>query len=523
MFFAYQLSSLLASFVFLCHLGLVSADGTCDNLEGIGCQASGDAGVRAYWPYKNFDLNRTGFSPHVAPFDLSKPTWIFEEPEESFAQHGMGLFHSSPILDGELNVYIASVNGIMYSLTKLGVLRWTFKFSGRNPGNPALLNSVLYTASDDGMAYALEAATGTEIWSVRIGMACPDDAWSAIAINGTVIMPATPEDWQRSAHKADMRPTSGGDEIVALYTIDGQEKWRYNHAKRAGTASFNVIPAIVNGSVVFDDMAGGVFRLSFEDGKEQWYTPGPNGNTFSTGAALVGPQNMIYVARNRRTEWGSSGNDGFVRAHDLHTGKLLWDHGFSMSMNVGLAVGPLKLGGRLAVIAVPGNNDIVYPQLARLIFAYLPQSWYQTFWSNWRFVEPLSRLLNTLDARWHAGERRSSVVALDAKSGELIWSLDLAVESMAMPASTLRPASLGCAPDIAGNPAIGADGTVYVSWSGGKVFAIRDANEDGKIDATDPHEVSFYPHGFGSNGNSAIGPGFLAVPSCNGVLGFVQG
>jgi len=62
---------------------------------------------------------------------------------------------------------------------------------------------------------------------------------------------------------------------------------------------------------------------------------------------------------------------------------------------------------------------------------------------------------------------------------------------------------------------------VYASWSGGKTFALRDANKDGKIDETSPEEYSEYAHGHGSNSNSAVVPGLTVVGTCNDMLGYV--
>ena len=64
--------------------------------------------------------------------------------------------------------------------------------------------------------------------------------------------------------------------------------------------------------------------------------------------------------------------------------------------------------------------------------------------------------------------------------------------------------------------------TVYVNWSGGYLYAIRDSNADGHIDAKDPREVSKFHHGAGANSQSAIGPGMLVAATCEGFLGYLQ-
>merc|ERR1719346_464304 len=125
----------------------------------------------------------------------------------------------------------------------------------------------------------------------------------------------------------------------------------------------NFMPIVVNGSVIFDDMSGALFRLSLKDGSEEWFVPAPFPGTFSTGGITLGPLDLVYVARNEKTfkMLDCNGNDGMVRAHELRTGKVVWTHKFSISMNVGLAVGPLGPGGRVAVIAVAGHNNMIVP------------------------------------------------------------------------------------------------------------------------------------------------------------------
>jgi len=63
-----------------------------------------------------------------------------------------------------------------------------------------------------------------------------------------------------------------------------------------------------------------------------------------------------------------------------------------------------------------------------------------------------------------------------------------------------------------------ADGTVYVNWSGGYSYTIRDKNLDGKIDAS---EVSFLETNSGMNGETAIAPGLIVVPSCDAFRGYL--
>mmetsp|Transcript_19085 Transcript_19085/g.44607 ORF Transcript_19085/g.44607 Transcript_19085/m.44607 type:complete len:542 (+) Transcript_19085:105-1730(+) len=452
------------------------------------------SGRPPYWPYKSGNANRTGISQWIAPYRMKEPSWVFEEPDlDNKPFKNQQVFHSSPILDEDFNTYITSTTGFMYSLNKTGHLRWSFQFTFSHPGNPALLDGILYVASMDGIAWAIEAETGKEIWHSRIGICSTLDSHSAVAVNDTVIFPATSMEWNPDVHTADgHEPMCGNEEVVAVSTHDGSVKWRYSITERANTIGYNIAPSIVGKSVIFDDFSGGLFRLNLEDGKELFYVPGPLPGIWSTGGFAVAPNNKVYVARNKNASLGANGRDGFVRCHSAFTGRIVWQRKFDVSVNAGLAVGYVKgHGRRLAVVAAAGNN---------LAPNKIP------WWG--RALEGI--------VLWMYSPK-SFVYALDAATGDIIWELELLEPSL----QTAGPsANFSCFPAVFGSPSIDGDGTVFVSWSGGYVLGVRDWNGDGKIDNKDPMELSMYKHGWGSNGNVAIGPNYLVVPTCRKIFGF---
>lgn len=314
------------------------------------------------------------------------------------------------------------------------------------------------------------------------------------AVGTTVLVATTPWDWNPEAHKGDSREShSGAEDIVALDTKTGDVKWRYSVTKRSQNKVilYNAMPAIVNDKVFVDDFSGGAYCLSLEDGREIWHQPAPNPGTWSTGGMAVGPNNRMYIARNLKTHWGCNG-DGMLRALDLETGKVIWERHFpGLSNNVGVAIGHLRPGGPLVVVAALGDNLSGTPV-------------------NWR-DKPFEMYY-----LWKH-KPKSVVMAMDAGTGHTIWALDLPLSSYAYSGVTWERQ---CFPDIFGNPSIGADGSVYVAWSGGKVFAIKDTNGDGQVSEGDRTEVSSYYSGFGSNGNPALAPGYMVAPTCNALIGF---
>jgi len=436
----------------------------------------GDAMVAAlapapFWPMKGGNVNRTGYLPEVAVADLSEPSWSWEEPNresKGLTVPNMKVFHSTPMIDGDLNVYIQSTTGYVYSLTPAGELRWEFDTGAANPGNLALLDGAVFVITSDGSAYSIDAATGAQLWGHKIAESAPSDTFSAAATEGFVIFPATQE-------------TMGGasTDIVAVRPSDGGILWRYSQGSPRilphwDEAGYNQMPAVVDNSVLFTSVNGGAYRVGLQDGKEMWHTPGVDGaSTTTAGGLVVGPNEKAYVALNPRD------GEGMLRVFSLATGEVLANKTFEHTVNAGPAVGPLRPGGPLAVFVAVGDNVA---------------------------CAPLGQ---------HAVTAR--IVALDADTLAQLWEFVLPVGDGVTAGITLLDS---CCPDVFGNPTVDADGTVYINWSGGWAYAVRDANGDGTVDIDDSAEVTAFHHGGGTNGNTGLAPGMAVVPSCWKILGY---
>lgn len=424
------------------------------------------------WPTKGGSRNHSGYSTSTGPRDLSKPSWTFSEPGvESKAPDlfFMRVFHGSPIADGQLNVYIQSTTGWVYSVDRSGVLRWSLELSDHNPGNLALLGTTLYTCSQDGVAWAIDSETGKVAWSRAIGKGCPDDTYSVTAVGDTVLIPCTPF----NSPKNDTR--HGNNAVAALAAADGSTKWIYDMSPHNGLG-YNQMHSIVGDAIYFSDVSGAAYSISLLDGSERWYSPGLPGDLFTTAGLVTGPNGMAYVG------FSDANRKGVLRAHDLATGAVLWAKGFSEGVNAAPAVGPLN--GRLAVVVAVGDNLECLPEVG-LEFA----------------------------------AKHAQVVVLDATTGELIWSFDAPQWNHVIAGNTLLPTDV-CCPDVWGTPTLASDGTVYANWSGGKLFALNDANGDGHIDVQDPLEYSSYHHGKGSNSATLVMPGLTVAAECKALIAY---
>lgn len=470
----------------LCCCGQSSSveEGACA-ADGQGCAGAAAEVPKAverrhFWPNKGGNLNGSGQAAISVPLRLEQFSW---------AHRPSSIVHTSPVIDDEGNVYVSETSGRLVSLTKYGVVRWSYQSSGLNAGIPALHGDYLYGYCDTGYAFSLRLADGEARWARKVGLAAPSDAATAVVYGDIVIMPVN----------LNVAMTGGNCDFVALSLEDGTMRWSYSVCERSQKTSFNALPAVVNGMVIAHDCTGGMHAFSVEDGTPRWYVAGYAKDTMSTGASAVGPNNMAYAGFVR--EGFCDLGKGMVRAHDIFSGQVAWTRSFDKGVNAGVAVGYLGKGGPLAVVALVANNFMP------------PMTWWQTliFESTWA---PLSWKLWVMS--FHRSEGR--VIAMDAQTGATLWTVQLDTKMEWGYTGFER----GCFPDAGGTPSIGADGTVYLNWSKGVSYALRDADGNGQINEWDPKEFSKLEHSLGCNGQTAIAPGMLVAPTCDAIFGWVD-
>lgn len=121
------------------------------------------------------------------------------------------------------------------------------------------------------------------------------------------------------------------------------------------------------------------------------------------------------------------------------------------------------------------------------------------------------------------------LLALDAETGAELWHWEeepwdlwsAAGEEEQLPARFERTLAnsrhdFSCRPQPWAVPTIGADGTVYAaSGNTGNLYAIRDANGDGRIQDS---EVSTFKTHNGFRGSPSLAPGLLAASPCWGPM-----
>eukprot|EP00931_Biecheleriopsis_adriatica_P076458 TRINITY_DN50156_c0_g1_i1.p1 TRINITY_DN50156_c0_g1~~TRINITY_DN50156_c0_g1_i1.p1 ORF type:complete len:504 (-),score=42.70 TRINITY_DN50156_c0_g1_i1:58-1569(-) len=481
-----------------------------------------------FWPIRNGNKNRSGFSPHItAPSKLVGPAWSFEEP---YPESERFVIYGTPLIDSSRNVYIATTAGRLYALDEYGRLCWNHSENELWLGDCALEGSAIYCCARSGSAFALDAATGSELWrrQITLKFLIPTDGFSVVIANETMICPANSEDMYLS-----------NSIVVALSTIDGSDKWRID----LPVPGFNFMPAIIDDTVMFADVKGGMHRVSLKDGERIWYTPGAYDAYLPTGGAVVGPSGLAFVV---------------TTCHSYHALLNYYLHilNYFQTLVTGLCVllavafltrfaglskcFRLTIGTFVLLSFMCGSVYVVLYTFYREKYAELRALRVSNGEVVWSFngpgesaaapsVAPIGEgdSLQVIVGYHHCKNAscKNRVHGLEHDSGKVAWTfhpppLDKSTQTDFENPEKTDPTKL-CIPDRFTNSAVGVDGTIYINmWDG--AWALKDANRDGHIYPDDPSEVSVHNVSWAMQGAPAIAPGMVVVAGCYKVVAFKE-
>jgi outer membrane protein assembly factor BamB len=226
--------------------------------------------------------------------------------------------------------------------------------------SPVVVNGVAYVGAPDGEVFALDAATGAEIWDNAAG----DDMESAPAVaNGMVYVGV-------------------GRSVAAFNAATGTKVWENNNVARNTTSS----PTVAGGVVYLGSLTT-VYALNAATGAQIWAIPAGCG---SSPAVVDG---VVYV--------GST--DGNVYALDAATGTRLWND----TLGIGLS-SPAVANG---VVYIGSGNGNVYALNA----ATGAQIWHFTTGGA---VQSSPAVAGGLV---YVGSEDGNLYALGAASGNIRW------------------------------------------------------------------------------------------------------
>ena len=334
-------------------------------------------------------------------------------------QTGKGIF-SSPVVDGDGNVYVGSADRTLYALRRDGTLRWKL-LTGEIIDSSPLLDDRgrIYFGSGDGHLYARDRATGSEVWTFAADPPASTGAFInwfegnvAMGADGTLYVP---------------------NDNFLTYAIDrdsGSVRWTHRTSDQTWS-----LPAVrvatgrlfVGNNNLLSLLGPNTFALDAASGERVW-SAAVNGSI--AASPLVTDDGKVFVG----------GFDGYLRCYDQESGAELW-----------------SFGTRDHIYASPArfaDGVIVQPSADGTVYALDPEDGAVV----WQF-DTLDALRSSpaIDGAGHvylgSGEGRLFVIDPD---GTLDWSMRLID---------------GARDDLNASPALGAD-AILIAGESGEVFSV---------------------------------------------------
>jgi outer membrane protein assembly factor BamB len=228
------------------------------------------------WPKYHFDLGNTGYNPNEAVLNASNVGTLKED--------------------------------------------WLFPAKDRVDSPAAVAGGVAYFGSElgDGRTYAVDTATGTQIWSrltpggysVQTGPAVSSGlvyvgAYGALyalnAVTGKIRWKLTSQDYFNSpAIASGIVYDASGDTLYARDARTGKEVWT---VRPGGSLSLGAV-AIANGTVYVSEVAGALDALNATTGEVLWSVP----TAYNPSSPVIVGKTVIVGAG--RTAYGIDAADG---------------------------------------------------------------------------------------------------------------------------------------------------------------------------------------------------------------------
>lgn len=359
--------------------------------------------------------------------------------------------NTSPVVvDGSVYVAGSGDPGYLYALDATsGESAWQFEPAGYATSAPVVVDGVLYVGTWGRRFYAIDAATGEEIWSTEVGHRFGPSSPAVvdgIVYVGTIgdgpLVVSGPEDEEEFEACA----------LLALDATTGDERWRYDAFGETDRISSS--PAVAGGRVYFGG-EDAVYALDATSGEVVWERAIAT-HSQSSPAVVDG---VVYYGA---TVGGAGEHPARVWALDAATGETVWTAGID---DGGLRTSPAVANGTV----------------------YVPASSMRTCWGGGGDEEQNC-----------SGVTRGRLYALDADSGERRWHAPIETDTRSSPAVAGDVVYVGCRngisavtsagepawrvdfqssrdrePYVKSSPAV-ADGVVYVGASDGRLRAISE-------------------------------------------------
>lgn len=291
------------------------------------------------WPHARGSPPRQfGTTPEV--WTSHKLSWSFHDPAGKYHN----IFAGGPVIDQDKNLFQMSAKGV-YAFNSSGRNLWHYDPPGISNNEVSLYGDLVLGSTKTGNAFAVNRKTGEEVWVTNLAKDAGGDCGYPGASEGVFVVGA------EMGH--DPASDGGNVNVFGVDAKTGEKLWEYGVDKPV----WNLTPLFPgDGSTVFMDFAGGMYKLNLKTGAEVWKTlPETSRASFSDGGATLGPNGLVYTCSNFGENRGSEGTTGMVRAFRLDNGTQAWYKMTTMPCNSYPAVGHIHGVSPLAVVVTPGS------------------------------------------------------------------------------------------------------------------------------------------------------------------------
>ena len=435
---------LISSLLLTIATGLIFSNFAMANFEGTtpnitATPASPDPSSND-WPMFHFNAVHSGSPDNIAPttHDL---LWRFNTLNSS-NPHPTSV-SSSPAVVGNV-IYVGSDDGIAYALNaSSGSCIWSVKLGDFACSSPAIVNGVVYIEEWTGYIYALNSSTGATIWRSSTGyLGCCSPA----VVDGIL--------YTGSDHNG---------EIMAFNASDGAKLWSFPTISRAEAP-----PIVIDGIVYAISSNGNMYALNATTGECKWNSCTNSGNYVVSPAVYGG---IVYSGAN------SSGypSDNRFYALNASTGSELWSY-------------PIGSNGYSSPAVIEGK--VYVGTLAGKVFALNANTGSQVWvFQTGGYVKSSPAVAG---GEVFVGSEDGKLYALNANTGVQLWSYDTGNAG------------------ISSSPAV-VNGVVYIKNNDGYLYAFGKATNS---------SIDLFPK-FSPTGSAVTlsGAGFSVGSTINATFG----
>mmetsp|Transcript_117215 Transcript_117215/g.364991 ORF Transcript_117215/g.364991 Transcript_117215/m.364991 type:complete len:499 (+) Transcript_117215:75-1571(+) len=455
-----------------------------------------------HWPRARGHHGGYFLTNETMPQNLSSAfSWSFHNPAGRFTT----VMRGSPLFDSQKNVLILT-EGALFKLSPEGRVIWAYQVPTKAMMNvnPCLMGDAVFGMAGDSTVYALDLWTGRQLWTARYAKDVGGDTSYVDAHEGLLL----------TAVENSVLYGGGNLRVLGMNASSGAMLWEM----RIERPTWNFSPMFPgDGSFVFMDVVGGVYRVRHRDGKQLWHTPVDPQYlwSFTDGGSTVSPDGRMVITCSHR--FGDT--TGVLRAYRVEDGVRLWEK----LLPTGCTSWPvIAESGDWGVI--PAGHFVAKPLVLELP-RWMPKTVGLCIHLFSLYMGPDLRRLPFFDG--YIRSVHTEVIAFDTATGETRWSFRTpdwqrfaakGDEEGFLP-RVLSGASPICLPTTWGTATLSGDGTLYVGHVSGLLYALGDFNGDGRIDPE--KEVSTFDMDAAPLPNSpAFAPGMMAVASCDTMFVF---